>query len=253
MDFSRVSRNANYNTTDKGTPIVKPGEDMDKNAFLTILSAQLRNQDPMSGDHDSTQYVTQMAQFSTMEQMQNLNKTMTDYSEQNLVGKGVTVDVQNSEGKPYTGIVKSVNTAGGETSISMEVAENGENVFKEFPVSSIVSILEVPNFSLPAINNLNGNMSFLLASSFIGKDVELSEKNSSDENYIGKVIGAFKEDGIIKVNVKLEDSDEIIAVTIDKIINVGDIEADANIDPDDSTDEDKDTDTEVDTETEDKE
>ena len=30
--------------TDRGTPIVKPGDDMDKHAFLKILSAQLRNQ-----------------------------------------------------------------------------------------------------------------------------------------------------------------------------------------------------------------
>ncbi|WP_297517598.1 flagellar hook capping FlgD N-terminal domain-containing protein [uncultured Clostridium sp.] len=245
MDFSRAiaKNNANYNTTDRGTPIVKPGEDMDKDAFLTILSAQLRNQDPMAGDQDSTQYVTQMAQFSTMEQMQNLNKTMTDYSEQNLVGKGVTVDVLDSNGKPYTGIVKSVNTEGSSTSISMEVSENGKNVYKEFPVESIVSILEVPNFSLPAINNVNGNTSFLLASSFIGKEVKLSEKNSSDENYVGSVIGAFKDNGVIKVNVKLEDSEEVIAVTIDKVVSVGDVNTEANTET--KPEEDKDETTEI--------
>ncbi|MGL4739298.1 MAG: flagellar hook assembly protein FlgD [Sarcina sp.] len=225
MDISRLSRNSNnYNTTDRGTPIVKPGEDMNKTAFLSILAAQLSNQDPMAGEQDSTQYITQMAQFATMEQMQNLNKTMTNYSEQNLVGKGVTVDVPDTEGKPYTGIVKAVNISGGKSSISMEVSENGKNIYKEFPIESIVSVLEVPNFSLPAINNVNGNTSFLLASSFIGKDVKLSEKDSSDNNYIGKVVGAFKEDGLIKVNVKLEDTDEIIAVTIDKVISVGDVE-----------------------------
>lgn len=221
MDFNNVSRNANYNTTDRGTPIIKPGEDMDKNAFLKILSAQLRNQDPMAGEQDSTQYVTQMAQFTSMEQMQNLNKTMTNYSQQNLVGKGVTVDVLDSNGKPYTGIVKAVNIDGGKTSISLEVSEDGKNVYKELPVESIVSVLGVPDYSLPAINNLNGNTSFLLASSFIGKEVKLSEKNSSDENYTGIVVGAFKEEGVIKVNVKIKDTDEVIAVTIDKVISIG--------------------------------
>ena len=250
MDYSRAiaRNNANYNTTDRGTPIVKPGEDMDKTAFLTILSAQLRNQDPMSGDQDSTQYVTQMAQFSTMEQMQNLNKTMTDYSEQNLVGKGVTVDVPDAEGNPYTGIVKAVNTEGNKTSISMEVTENGKNVYKEFPVESIVSVLEVPDFSLPAISSVNGNTSFLLASSFIGKEVKLSEKNSSDENYVGSVIGAFKEDGTIKVNVKLKDSEEVIAVTIDKVISVGDVNTEANTETETKPDEDKEEDKKPETE-----
>lgn len=220
---SRLTTRVGQNTTDRGTPIIKAGEDMDKTAFLKILSAQLRNQDPLSGNQDSTQYVTQMAQFTTMEQMQNLNKTMTDYSNQNLVGKGVSVDVADSEGNPYTGIVKAVNIEAGKTSISVEVVEDGKNVYKEFPIESIISVLGVPDYSLPALNNVNGNTSFLLASSFIGKDVKLSEKNSSDENYIGTVTAAFKEDGIIKVNVKIKDSDEIISVTIDKVIEVGEL------------------------------
>ncbi|WP_055071315.1 flagellar hook assembly protein FlgD [Clostridium massiliamazoniense] len=207
--------------TDRGTPIVKPGDDMDKHAFLKILSAQLRNQDPLASDQDSSQYVTQMAQFTSMEQMQNLNDTMTNYANQSLVGKGVTVNDVDAEGNPYTGIVKAVNKSGGVTTISVEVNEGGKNVYKEFDIESIKTVLGVPDYSLPAINNVNGNTSFLLASSFIGKDVELSEKDSSNNNYIGKVTTAFKEDGLIKVKVKLKDSDEEISVTIDKISKVG--------------------------------
>ena len=89
--------------TDKGTKIMKPGQDMDKNAFLKILSAELSNMDPM-GDNDSTKYVTQMAQFSSMEQMNNLNTTMTNYTAHDLVGKGVTMKAVDNEGKPYTGV-----------------------------------------------------------------------------------------------------------------------------------------------------
>lgn len=219
----RISGINGAKTTDRGTAIVKPGEDMDKHAFLRILSAQLRNQDPLASDQDSTQYVTQMAQFTSMEQMQNLNNTMTSYANQSLVGKGVTVDSLDADGKPYTGIVKAVNTSGGVTTISMEVNEGGKNVYKEFDISSIKTVLSVPDYSLPAINNVNGNTAFLLASSFIGKDVELSEKDSSDKNYLGTVTSAFKEDGLIKVKVKLHDSDEEISVTIDKINKVGDL------------------------------
>lgn len=217
------SRTSGNRATDRGTPIMKPGEDMDKQAFLKILSAQLRNQDPLAGNQDSTQYVAQMAQFASMEQMQNLNKTMTDYANQSLVGKGVSVNVLDGEGNPYTGIVKAVNDNGSTTTISLEVNEGGKNVYKEFDIQSIKTVLGVPDYSLPAINNVNGSMSFLLASSFIGKDVELSEKDSSDKNYTGTVTSAFKEDGLIKVKVKLTDSDEEISVTIDKILKVGDI------------------------------
>ena len=41
-----------------------------ENMFLQLLIAQLENQDP-SNPADSTQFVTQLAQFQTMEQSQN--------------------------------------------------------------------------------------------------------------------------------------------------------------------------------------
>lgn len=47
----------------------------DKDTFLRILTTQLSNQDPMNAG-DNTQYIAQMAQFSSLEQMQNLNSTM---------------------------------------------------------------------------------------------------------------------------------------------------------------------------------
>lgn len=43
-----------------------------ESTFLTLLVAQLKNQDPMS-PADSTQFVTQLAQFSSLEQLQNIN------------------------------------------------------------------------------------------------------------------------------------------------------------------------------------
>ena len=55
-DISIYSYNGER-ATDRGTKIIKPGEDMDKNAFLKILSAELSNLDPM-GDNDSTQYLS---------------------------------------------------------------------------------------------------------------------------------------------------------------------------------------------------
>jgi flagellar basal-body rod modification protein FlgD len=37
--------------------------------FLKLLVAQVRNQDPMAPNQDPTQYVTQLAQFSSLEQL----------------------------------------------------------------------------------------------------------------------------------------------------------------------------------------
>lgn len=48
--------------------------DLDKDAFLRLLITQLQNQDPLNPMEDR-EFIAQMAQFSSLEQMQNLNKT----------------------------------------------------------------------------------------------------------------------------------------------------------------------------------
>ncbi|NBG87569.1 flagellar hook capping protein [Isachenkonia alkalipeptolytica] len=48
--------------------------DLDKDAFLQLLTTQLSNQDPLNPTEDR-EFIAQMAQFSSLEQMQNLNDT----------------------------------------------------------------------------------------------------------------------------------------------------------------------------------
>jgi flagellar basal-body rod modification protein FlgD len=47
-----------------------------ENMFLKLLVAQLQNQDPMNPT-DSTQFVTQLAQFQQMEQSMNMAQDVT--------------------------------------------------------------------------------------------------------------------------------------------------------------------------------
>jgi flagellar basal-body rod modification protein FlgD len=47
-----------------------------ENMFLQLLVTQLKNQDP-SNPADSTQFVTQLAQFQTMEQSENQGQDIT--------------------------------------------------------------------------------------------------------------------------------------------------------------------------------
>lgn len=49
------------------------GVSVDENTFLTLLVAQLKNQDPLS-PQDGTQFVSQLAQFSQLEQLIGINK-----------------------------------------------------------------------------------------------------------------------------------------------------------------------------------
>lgn len=49
---------------------------LDKDAFLKLLTTQMQQQDPTQ-PMDSTAFVAQLAQFSTLEQMSNTNDTLT--------------------------------------------------------------------------------------------------------------------------------------------------------------------------------
>jgi flagellar basal-body rod modification protein FlgD len=48
--------------------------------FLKLLVTQLKNQDPLKPT-DSTQFVTQLAQFSQLEDLQNINKNVITMSD----------------------------------------------------------------------------------------------------------------------------------------------------------------------------
>lgn len=48
------------------------GAELDKHAFLTLLITQLRHQDPMKPS-DNGEFLAQMAQFTSLEQTQNIN------------------------------------------------------------------------------------------------------------------------------------------------------------------------------------
>ena len=205
--------------TSRGTRIIKAGEDMDKNAFLKILSAELSNLDP-TANNDSTQYVTQMAQFTSMEQMTNLNNTMSNSAAYGLVGKGVTVNAYDLQGLPYTGVVQGVSGTNGNYTLSIQVSEDGVNVYKDFPLSSIMTVLEVPDYSIPPLNSMNGNIAMMVSSSYIGKNVELSETNEAGSNYTGQVVGVSKSNGEVYVKVKVDETGEIKEFTYDKISKV---------------------------------
>lgn len=223
--------NNNYTgirATDRGTEIVSSSGDIDKNAFLAILAAQLSNLDP-TGDNDSSQYITQMSQFASMEQMSNLNTTMTNYANNALLGKGVSLNVADSKGVAYSGVVKGITNTTSRTIISVLVNENGENAYKDFDIKDVLMVIDVEDYSLPTLTDINSNISFLTATNFIGKNVELSEKDDKENNLTGEVLGVSKDKGVIYLRIKLDGTDEIKEYTLDKIIKVNNKEENINL------------------------
>lgn len=88
-------------TSPTNTPVYsdQSGGDLGKEDFLTLLVAQLQNQDPMNPE-DATEFTAQLAQFSSLEQLFNINESMEDlasaqqqsdrFSTMDLIGKTVS-------------------------------------------------------------------------------------------------------------------------------------------------------------------
>lgn len=94
---------------------VKSNE-LGKDDFLKLLIAQLQNQDPTSPMED-TQFISQMAQFSSLEQMTNMSTSFSRLA-----------SLMNSQ-EAYSTLGKTVELNVGETTTSgiVEAATRGEN------------------------------------------------------------------------------------------------------------------------------
>ena len=102
--------------TEKTTKSGKDGSSLDKDAFLQLLVAQMKYQDPLNPSSD-TEWIAQMAQFSSLEQMQNMNSTMTNTQAFSMIGQ--TVNVVTDAGE-VEGIVEYASISDGVAYVSID-------------------------------------------------------------------------------------------------------------------------------------
>lgn len=103
MDAQSVSSLLSSNSSSNSA--TTPTSALGKDQFLKLLIAQLEFQDPLD-PMDNTEYVAQMAQFSSLEQLQNMNDSLMQNIQYNallsqtinntmatsLIGKEITAD-----------------------------------------------------------------------------------------------------------------------------------------------------------------
>jgi flagellar basal-body rod modification protein FlgD len=86
-----------------------------KDQFLQLMMAQLKNQNPMSpNSSDPTQYVTELAQFTSLEQQTNTAQSTAQSAQANqatqaLALLGHTVSYIDPSGNSGTGVVQKVD------------------------------------------------------------------------------------------------------------------------------------------------
>ena len=106
------------NVNEKTAP--NDGSNLDKDAFLQLLVAQMKYQDPLEPT-SNTEYISQLATFSQLEEMQNVSASMDMQRANQLVGQYVFLNVTNSSGiTTYPeGVVDYVVYQGGKIYLSV--------------------------------------------------------------------------------------------------------------------------------------
>jgi flagellar basal-body rod modification protein FlgD len=116
------------------------------NQFLTLLVAQLQNQDPMQPT-DPTQFVAQLAQFSTVEQLVQSNTSLTGIS-QSLSGLALG---------QYSALIKHTVTATA-TTVTAPTSGTPQTLSYNVSASGLTNVhVQITNASGTVVNSLAVN------------------------------------------------------------------------------------------------
>lgn len=116
--------------TGASNPLTGASSDLNKDAFLKLLVTQLQYQDP-SNPMDNREFISQMAQFSSLEQMTNVRDgldvlTQMQISTQALTLVGREVSLSNpGGGAPISGKVDEVKFMGGQPRLVVDGKDYG--------------------------------------------------------------------------------------------------------------------------------
>jgi flagellar basal-body rod modification protein FlgD len=95
--------------------------------FLQLLTEQLENQDPLQPE-DDTQFLSQMAQFTALQETNTLNQQIQNLTASSYIGSTVTVN-PGTTSNSVTGAVTGVDTSG----TTPQLVINGS----EYPLSEL--------------------------------------------------------------------------------------------------------------------
>ncbi|MED4553204.1 flagellar hook assembly protein FlgD [Lysinibacillus capsici] len=192
--------------------------ELGKDAFLQLLITQLQHQDP-TNPMDDREFISQMAQFSSLEQMQNMTKAiesllssqqqsqMMNYA--TFIGKEVKwheiTEEKDEKGNPVvnegTGVIESLKFVDG--SVVFKLADG-----KEISPGNISGILSGAGNPSSNGNNNVQESPLVQASQLIGKNVTYKD---GDQELTGRIVSVSNKDGVINYvldnDKKLTDKD----------------------------------------------
>ncbi len=184
--------NANNKTTSKNSTTPTG---YDKDAFMQILVAQMKYQDPLEPT-SNTEYISQYATFTQVEQLSNMANAMSLSRASELVGKTVTISQTNADtGKTseVQGVVDYVNYSGNKAYLNINgVNYDVDDVIQVLDSSYTNAIEEVEDFQkaidkLPNIDMITEDEHGLTIDTmytYYTENMSDKAKNLMDKNYV---------------------------------------------------------------------
>lgn len=116
-----LENNATTTTAEKKE--TKGTTNLGQDAFLQLLICEMQHQDPLEPT-TNTEWISQMATFSQLEELQALSKTTENTQIFSLVGKNVIVSTEDASGNKTLkeGIVDFISMSGGTAKFSIDGA-----------------------------------------------------------------------------------------------------------------------------------
>ncbi|MBR2068636.1 MAG: hypothetical protein IJ877_02625 [Candidatus Gastranaerophilales bacterium] len=185
---SQVVSETNYSTIARQQQKQAQGADTNSSSvqsqdFLYLLTMQLQYQDP-TNPMDNSEMLAQEAQFTTLEQMENLSssfaKFSTAYQANSFLGQTVEVEVDGKTTKGKVQYVDFSDTSGASLNI------DGKN----FPISSVTKVYpedtssdtEDKNFVKEALSYIGGNIGALTNAFLNNNDTSITENTTNTDS-----------------------------------------------------------------------
>ncbi len=195
----------------------------DKDLFIKLLMTQMQNQNPLD-PVDDKEMLAQLAQFSALEQAQNINATLTETKAYDTIGKYVIGRYENADGSySYTeGRVEGVTMNNGEAYLTVGEYQikmsNVEEVYEDYSI--INSITDLVNGNSSVIGSLiSSNQSIGLVGQTVQAIITDGDGNAVD--FVeGKVTSIKFSNGIpvLMVNGKEVYPAEVINISEEKLL-----------------------------------
>ena len=132
MEVNNITVKQNYSTTE-----VKKASSLSVEDFLQIMAAEIQNQNPMGGDSSGggskTDYLSQLAQFTMLEQMNTITEGINQTSMLNQVALiGKSVKIYNGE-ESISGLVEKVKFFNSTVILQVDGEDYAINLLMEVP------------------------------------------------------------------------------------------------------------------------